>query len=71
MGAALRKSSDGAARFTDSFRVRCPASLPAAIDAAAARHLMTASEYVRRSIIDRLKADGIDPGRHIDRRSLR
>jgi hypothetical protein len=23
---------------------------------------MTASEYVRRGVIDRLKADGIDPG---------
>jgi hypothetical protein len=71
MGLALRKSSDGAARFTDSFRIRCPASLPIAIDAAAARHLMTASEYVRRSIIDRLKADGIDPGQNILTRSPR
>jgi hypothetical protein len=61
MGAALRKSDD-ATRFTDSLRIRCPASLPAAIDTAAARNLMTASEYVRRSVIDRLKADGIDPG---------
>jgi hypothetical protein len=61
MGFALRKSSDDAKRFTDSIRIRCPASLPAAIDTAAARHLMTASEYVRRSVIDRLKAEGIDP----------
>jgi hypothetical protein len=62
MGVALRKSHDDAARFTDSLRIRCPTSLPAAIDTAAARKLMTASEYVRRSVIDRLKADGIDPG---------
>jgi hypothetical protein len=61
MGLALRKSDD-AARFTDSLRIRCPACLPAAIDAAAARNLMSASEYIRRSVIDRLKADGIDPG---------
>jgi hypothetical protein len=60
MGVALRKPDD-AARFTDSLRVRCPASLPAAIDTAAARNLMTASEYVRRSVIERLRADGIDP----------
>ena len=46
-------------RFTDSLRVRCPPSLPVAIDVAAAQNLMTASEYVRRSVIDRLKADGI------------
>jgi hypothetical protein len=60
MGAALPKPDDSI-RFTDSLRVRCPPSLPLAIDVAAARALMTASEYVRRSVIDRLKADGIDP----------
>jgi hypothetical protein len=37
-------------------------ALPVAIEKAAAQRLMTASEYVRRSVIDRLKADGIDPG---------
>jgi hypothetical protein len=26
-----------------------------------AKHFMTSSKYVRRSVIDRLKADGIDP----------
>lgn len=61
MGAALRKSDD-ATRFTERMLVRCPASLPPAIDRGAAKNLMTASEYVRRSVIDRLKADGIDPG---------
>ena len=60
MGAALR-NSDNSARFTQRVLVRCPASLPPAIDRAAAKNLMTASEYVRRSVIDRLKADGIDP----------
>jgi hypothetical protein len=54
-------STDSSARFTERVLIRCPASLPPAIDRAAARHLMTASEYVRRSVIDRLKADGIDP----------
>jgi hypothetical protein len=48
------------ARFTDRVVVRCPASLPSAIDRAAAKSLMTSSEYIRRSVIDRLKADGID-----------
>jgi hypothetical protein len=60
MGLALRKSADAAARFTESLRIRCPASLPVAIDTAAAWNLMTASEYVRRSVIERLQADGID-----------
>ncbi|SHN66507.1 hypothetical protein [Bradyrhizobium erythrophlei] len=58
MTEALRKSDDST-RFTDLIRVRCPPALPVAIDTAAARHLMTASEYVRRSVIDRLRADGI------------
>ena len=57
MGAALGKSDS--TRFTDSIRVRCPPSLPVAIDKAATRHLMTSSEYVRRSVIDRLKTDGV------------
>ena len=62
MGAALRKSdSDDAGRFTEDLRVRCPSSLANAIDKAATRDLMSVSEYVRRSVIDRLKADGIDP----------
>ena len=47
--------------FTDVLRVRCPSVLPPAIDRGAAKNLMTASEYVRRSVIDRLKSDGIDP----------
>ena len=48
------------ARFTERLLVRCPASLPPAIDRAAAKNSMTSSDYVRRSVIDRLKGDGID-----------
>jgi hypothetical protein len=54
-------SSHDSPRFTERVLIRCPASLPRAIDQAAAMNLMTPSEYVRRSVIDRLKADGIDP----------
>jgi hypothetical protein len=62
MDLAARKSAPGeSARFTDSLRIRCPASLPGAIDRAATKNLMTSSEYVRRSVIDRLRADGVDP----------
>jgi hypothetical protein len=60
MGLALRKSTDAASRFTDSIRIRCPASLPVAIDKAASRHLMSSSEYIRRSVIDRLVSEGIE-----------
>jgi hypothetical protein len=56
-----RSLSGDCARFTDSLRIRCPASLPIAIDLAAAKNLQTPSEYVRRSVIDRLRTDGIDP----------
>lgn len=62
MGVALPKSSpDGSARFTERVQIRCPPSLPPVIDRAAAKNLMTASEYVRRSVIERLRADGFDP----------
>ena len=59
MGAPFK--SDHTA-FSESIRFRCPSILPVAIEKGAAQNLMTSSEYVRRSIIDRLKADGIDPG---------
>jgi hypothetical protein len=48
-------------RFPNAIFLRCPASLPHAIDLAARKNLMTSAEYMRRSIIDRIKADGIDP----------
>jgi hypothetical protein len=54
-------TADDSSRFTDSLRIRCPASLPNAIDRAAAKNLMTPSEYIRRSVIDRLRADAVDP----------
>jgi hypothetical protein len=45
---------------TKLLQFRAPESLSEAIDAAAKRELQTKSEYVRRSIIDRLKASGVD-----------
>jgi hypothetical protein len=57
MGGALRKSEN---YFTGNLQIRCPKVLPVAIEKAAAQRLMTSSEYVRRSVIERLKADGID-----------
>jgi hypothetical protein len=60
MGTILQED-DEASRFSKRLFVRCPPALPAAVDIAARRALMSPSEYVRRSIIDRLKADGIDP----------
>ncbi len=64
MGISLRKPEN---YFSDLLRVRCPATLPPAIEQAAAQNLMTASEYVRRSVIDRLKADGVSLQPSIER----
>jgi hypothetical protein len=53
------------ARFPNAIYLRCPASLPSAIDLAARKNFMTSAEYMRRSIIDRIKADGIDPAQSL------
>ena len=47
-------------RFTELLRVRCPPTLPPVIERVAASQCMKPSEYIRRSVLDRLKADGID-----------
>ena len=57
MGNPLHKTAEN--YFTGTLQVRCPPTLPVAIEQAAAQNHMTASEYVRRSVIDRLKADGV------------
>ncbi len=46
-------------RFSGRVEIRCPPALPRAIQEAAQRQMMTPTEYVRRSIIDRLVADGV------------
>jgi hypothetical protein len=48
-------------RFPELLHVRCPRPLPALIESTAERQCMTPSEYIRRSVFERLKADGIDP----------
>jgi hypothetical protein len=52
-----------------SLHVLAPESLTAAVKAAAARDLTTASEYVRRALVERLRSDGIDPARFAPPRS--
>jgi hypothetical protein len=46
-----------------------PAALTAALKLAADRELTTMSEYVRRTLIARLRAEGIDPSDAIGRSS--
>jgi hypothetical protein len=51
-----------ARRFPDTLQARCPETLPPLIERAAQRQCMTPAEYIRRSVFERLKADGIDAG---------
>jgi len=44
-----------------SLHVLAPESLTVAVKEAARRNLTTASEYVRRALIERLRNDGVDP----------
>lgn len=59
MGIAQRKTDD-ALRFDTEIRARCPAAMVSATDKAAAKNMMSTSEYVRRCIFDRLRADGVE-----------
>ena len=54
-------NSESRSRFPEMIHVRCPANLPKVIESTAQRQLMTPSEYIRRSVFERLKADGLDP----------
>lgn len=47
-------------RYTDEFKLRIQPALSDAISQGAAKRLTTPSEYVRQSMIVRLRADGID-----------
>jgi hypothetical protein len=51
-----------ARRFPDLLQARCPEALPPLIERAAQRQCMSPAEYIRRSVFERLKADGIDAG---------
>ena len=47
-------------RFPDALFVRCPASLPEALDRAAEREMTTVSDYVRSAVLTQLRRDGIE-----------
>ena len=57
-------SSDGARRIFRPLKVRCPPALPALVRRAAEQEMTTGAEYVRRAVIERLRADGIAPEQH-------
>jgi hypothetical protein len=47
------------AQFTDTVKLRVPPGFLVAVEAAARQDLCTASEYIRRSVINRLRKDGV------------
>ncbi len=60
---AAKESKPG--RFPNLLQARCPKTLPPLIELAAESLCMTPSEYIRRSVIERLRADGIDPAQFV------
>ena len=54
--AAVRKT--GTPRFPERLQFRCPPVLTAALAAAAGKEMTTASNYVRRAVVSRLREDG-------------
>jgi hypothetical protein len=58
--AALATKESKPGRFPSLLQARCPKTLPAIIERAAQSQCMTPSEYIRRSVIEGLRADGID-----------
>lgn len=47
----------------ETIHIRMPDQLVDAIAAAAARRFQTVSEFTRQALLDRLRADGLDPAR--------
>jgi hypothetical protein len=50
-------------RFDQKLEIRAPECLTDAIDIAAGERLTSRSGYIRSALIDRLRADGIDPSK--------
>jgi hypothetical protein len=47
--------------FDKILQIRAPETLTDALDAAARKRMVNRSDYIRVALLDRLKADGIDP----------
>lgn len=46
-------------RFDTLLQVRTPAALVDAVDKTASKELVTRSDYLRRAVLERLRADGV------------
>ena len=53
-------------RFDRLLQIRAPEVLSDAIDRAADSRLQSKSEYIRMAVVDRLKADGIEPTHRLE-----
>jgi hypothetical protein len=56
--AAVRKT--GTPRFPERLQFRCPPALTATLAAATDKEMTTASDYVRRAVVSRLREDGYE-----------
>jgi hypothetical protein len=54
-------STDQTTASKNALHVRAPGALTSAIRDAAARELMTPSEYTRRAVVEKLRRDGVLP----------
>jgi metal-responsive CopG/Arc/MetJ family transcriptional regulator len=52
-------------RFDRLLQIRAPEFLTDALDRAADKRLTSRSDYIRVALLDRLKADGIEPAQFI------
>jgi hypothetical protein len=59
--AALEAKESNPGRFPNLLQARCPNAIPPLIELASQSRCMTPSEYIRRSVMERLQADGFDP----------
>lgn len=50
-----------ARKFEELVQFRAPAKLSEAIDAAAKQRCQSKSDYIRQSVVDRLRKDGVIP----------
>ena len=55
----MSDNPESRSRFPEMLHVRCPADLPEVIESVAQRQLMTPSEYIRRSLFEKLRSDGV------------
>ena len=57
----ISDSSQGGSGGSVQIKARAPVALRNAMERAAEREMTTQSEWMRRAIIQKLRADGIDP----------